>query len=248
MTRRRTLLGAVAAGVAGALAGCSAPRRGDEATATTDRELPLARLGTPPTICAEPPRPAPGIEAVVDPAFAREWRGHEVGGYGRDGRLPADARVIGLTADGRARAYPLSVLTRHEVVDDAFGGPVVVTFCPLCNSGMVADRRVDGRALTFEVSGLLWRAPGLLAADAEADGTVVAASRGSGGEFRNRGNLVLFDRETGSYWSQVLATAICGPHRGRELRVRPSTVATWAEWRAEHPDTRVLLPPPHSGT
>jgi hypothetical protein len=58
----------------------------------------------------------------------------------------------------------------------------------------------------------------------------------------------MYDRATGSYWSQILATAICGPMTDTELAIVPSTVATWAEWRDEFPETDVLLPPPHSET
>jgi hypothetical protein len=58
----------------------------------------------------------------------------------------------------------------------------------------------------------------------------------------------MVDAATGSYWSQLLAQAICGPRTGDELAIRPSTVATWKAWRARRPSTEVLLPPPHSGT
>ena len=67
------------------------------------------------------------------------------------------------------------------------------------------------------------------------------------GAVRNTGNLLLLDRATGSYWSQLLARAICGPARGSELSVLPATTARWGEWRRAHPDTEVLLPPPRSG-
>jgi hypothetical protein len=74
---------------------------------------------------------------------------------------------------------------------------------------------------------------------ADADGTTDPA--------RN-GNLVMLDDVTGSYWSQFLGRAICGPAEGTRLEIRPSTVATWGDWRRDHPATDVLLPPPRSGT
>lgn len=72
------------------------------------------------------------------------------------------------------------------------------------------------------------------------------ATDGSRTGVRNSGNLVLYDAATGSYWSQILVRAICGPRRGDDLEIAPSTVATWGEWRRERPETDVLLPPPRS--
>jgi hypothetical protein len=63
---------------------------------------------------------------------------------------------------------------------------------------------------------------------------------------RAAGNLVMVDDATGSYWSQLLARAICGPRAGDSLRIRPSTLTTWGKWRATHPETELLLPPPYS--
>jgi hypothetical protein len=183
------------------------------------------------------------IPAITDPAFARDWEGLELTASSapfRESvrpRLSSGSPVIGVARDGRARAYPLSVLNWHEVVNDRFGGPLLVTYCPLCGSGVVAERRVgvgtdpggsgggatdapgDGRSTPFGVSGLLWR-----------------------------GNLVLYDRATGSRWSQLLARAIRGPRTGERLRSLPSRLTTWGEWREGNPGTEVLLPPPRSDT
>ena len=109
---------------------------------------------------------------------------------------------------------------------------------------MVADRRVDGTAATFDVSGLLWKPPRINTAASEKEGRVFS-DREEG--VSNSGNLVMYDDVTGSYWSQMLAQAICGPRAGTRLGIRPSSVATFGEWRAEHPGTEVLLPPPRSG-
>ena len=118
-----------------------------------------------------------------------------------------------------ARAYPLKLLNWHEVVNDSFGGPLLVTYCPICRSGLVARRRVGGEPSTFGVSGHLFRE-----------------------------NLVLYDESTGTLWSQLLATAIRGPRTGETLSVLPSGLTTWGRWRERFPRGEVLLPPPLSDT
>jgi hypothetical protein len=163
------------------------------------------------------PLPRDYIPAIVDPAFGDDWSGSD--GDGREPTLTPDSPVLGVARDGRARAYPLRILNRHEVVNDRFAGPIAVTYCVLCGSGVVFRRRVTGRRTRFGVSGKLWRS-----------------------------DLVMYDRLTDSLWSQILATAIDGPRTGDRLEILPSTLTTWAEWRSLHPGTRVLLPPPHSGT
>jgi hypothetical protein len=153
-----------------------------------------------------------GIPAITTPVFASDWSSV-------DATLDDEESVIGVVVGDEARAYPLAVLNWHEVVNDDFGGPLLVTYCPLCGSGVVADREVAGEVRTFGVSGLLWQS-----------------------------DLVMYDAESESLWSQLLATAIRGPLTGTELALRPSTMATWGEWRREHPKTQVLLPPPESDT
>ncbi|WP_370515787.1 DUF3179 domain-containing protein [Halapricum sp. CBA1109] len=158
-----------------------------------------------------------GIPAITDPAFAADWSGVE--NRGESLELDDEDTVVGVARDGEARAYPLRILDWHEVVNDEFGGPLLVTFCPLCGSGMTAVRRVDGEVTTFGVSGLLFRS-----------------------------DLVMYDAATESLWSQIMATAIRGPRTGESLALVPSSLTTWGEWRTDHPRTRVLLPPPDSGT
>ena len=126
--------------------------------------------------------------------------------------LPDSSLVIGVERRGEARAYPVDLLALHEVVNDVVGGdPVAVSWCPLCATALGFERRVEGRTLTFGVSGFLYKA-----------------------------NLVMFDRETGSLWSQLLGGAVTGRMRGRELRRIALIQTTWAKWRQAHPDTRVL--------
>lgn len=147
--------------------------------------------------------------------------------------LPDDAIVVGLTAgdgaDERARAYPLDVLRDHETVNDRFCGPALVTYCPLCRSGLVATRRVDGAATRFQVTGLLWKSSGPYGALSRQEDRVFGADADGETEAARNGNLVMLDDATGSYWSQFLGRAICGPVEGTTLEIRPSTVATWGE-------------------
>jgi hypothetical protein len=217
---------------------------------TTVEPTSLAERGFPEDICAEE-RTDIGIYAVTEPAFAVDWSDVTVPErYSETGRLPEEATVVGIQREDVARAYPVSVLWYHEIVNDVFpdGTPLAVTFCSLCNSGMVGDRRVDGRTLQFRMSGQLWRPPSLQTRIRESNDEVFAVGRENPdpGSVKNTGNLVLLDAESGSFWSQLLATAICGPMEGKSLSIVVSTTATWGEWRRDHPDSEVLLPPPHS--
>jgi hypothetical protein len=213
--RRRAFLAAAATG---ALAGC-AGYRGRSSSVDPLADLPVSESA----LVDGTPRDA--IPAITDPTFAADWSSvvlearTEFGVRTITPRLAGFDRVIGVERDGVDRAYPLRVLDWHEAVNDAFGGPLVVTYCPLCGSAVVADRTVAGATRTFGVSGKLWR-----------------------------DNLVLYDAGTESLWAQVAATAIRGPLTGTELRLRPASLTTWDDWRTAHPDTDVLLPPPYSGT
>lgn len=154
------------------------------------------------------------IPAITDPAFDTNWADADV-----DAELAGDDRVIGVERDGAARAYPLGILNWHEIVNDEFGGPLLVTFCPLCDSGVTGVRRVDGEPTTFGVSGMLWKS-----------------------------DLVMYDDRTESLRNQIRAQAIRGPETGERIDIVPSTLTTLDAWRGEYPDTEVLLPPPASGT
>ena len=238
--RRRSLLAACCGGVA-ALAGCGergdAGAPGDEGSETTTPTATPERRSVNgvdvPVPRSELQRGAArdAIAAIVDPVFGEDWSGismevnMNVGSYTSRPRLSADDRVIGVTRAGEARAYPLKLLVRHEVVNDSFptaeggDGPLLVTYCPLCGSALTAVRRAGDMEATFGVSGLL---------------------------FRN--DLVMYDAATDSFWSQVAATAIRGPRTGETLELVPSTLTTLGEWRETHPETVVLRPPPDSGT
>lgn len=263
---RRELLRALSAAGLGAVAGCvdageslldvgdrddptvtGRPGPGDSAT---EGYPSLAESGFPSTVCEESTQPWALLE-IDDPTFAATWPDDVADRYGDSGELHDDEVVVGRAGpdEGRPRAYPVSVLWYHEVVEDDHGDDaVLVTYCSLCRSGMIASRVVEGVERSFRATGLLWRPPDVYAsAAAEDDRSFGATVEDVDPAVRVTGNLVLVDRESGSYWSQLLARAICGPLEDVALDILPSTVTTWGEWRREHADTEVLVPPPYSG-
>jgi len=120
--------------------------------------------------------------------------------------------VILVQANGDARAYPLQILMWHEIVNDTVGGvPLAVTFCPLCNTAIAFERTLDGRVLDFGTSGRL-----------------------------RFSNLIMYDRQTESWWQQAGGDAIAGDLAGRRLAFYPAAIISWAEFREAHPDGKVL--------
>lgn len=150
--------------------------------------------------------PRDGIPSIDAPVFKKASEIDDLG--------PHDP-VIRLEVEGVARAYPLRVLTWHEIVNDTVGSiPVVVTYCPLCNSAVVFDRRLeDGSIPTFGVSGLL----------------------------RNS-DMVMYDRDTDSWWQQFTGEAIVGARAGTRLKMIPSRVEGFVDFARAHPDGDVLVP------
>lgn len=260
---RRSLLAALGLGTSG-LAGCGDAVDSDatgEATANgSDRNASgIAEYGIPSTICEEQIKTDHGIPAITDPAFGPDWADITPAPEYRFNdatALRAEQTIIGLEGPDGARAYPLAVLYSHEIVNDTLGRagsdehePVIVTYCPICRSGLVANRQIDGEATTFRVSGLLWMPERIRQAASERDNRTFGAGREGGeADMTRGGNLVMYDEATLSYWSQILGEAICGPKAGDRLSIVPSTVTTWGEWQTDHPETEVLLPPPRSTT
>jgi hypothetical protein len=122
--------------------------------------------------------------------------------------------VIALSIGEDARAYPLRVLIWHEIANDVVGGtPVTVTYCPLCNAALVFERVVDGRVLDF----------------------------GTTGKLRNS-DLVMYDRQTESWWQQFTGEAIVGAMTGRHLRLVPSRLESFDRFRHRFPEGQVLVP------
>ncbi|MCY4064058.1 MAG: DUF3179 domain-containing protein, partial [Chloroflexi bacterium] len=168
---------------------------------------------------------------LMDVCKSQEGVFYEImsGGVGRDGIPPIDhpqfddlatadlwlqpaSPVIALEIDGVARAYPLAILTRHEIANDVINDVhVAVTFCPLCNSAIVFDRRVDGDILRFGVSGLL----------------------------RNS-DLIMWDDMTQTLWQQLTGEGIVGAHTGRLLDIVPSQLVGYAAFKAQYPQGQVL--------
>ena len=146
------------------------------------------------------------IPAIDDPLFAPAA---SVAG------LPGSEPVIAVSIAGDARAYPLRILMWHEIVNDTVGGtPVAVTFCPLCNSGVVYDRRVAGAVLDF----------------------------GTTGKLRNS-DLVMYDRQTGSWWQQFTGEGIVGAHTGAALAALPARLESFAHFKARAGAEALVLVP-----
>ncbi len=124
--------------------------------------------------------------------------------------------VIALEVEGEAKAYPLSILMYHEIVNDDIGGiPIIATYCPLCNAAIVFDRRVqkDGKTqtLTFGVSGML----------------------------RNS-DMVMWDHETESWWQQITGEGIVGNYAGTDLELLPSLLISFEQFATSYPEGLVL--------
>lgn len=130
----------------------------------------------------------------------------------QDQLLSPESPVIGLTIEGESRAYPIAILNWHELVNDRFGDrAVLVSYCPLCGTAMVFDAHFDEQPVEFGVSGLLYNS-----------------------------DLLLYDRQTESLWSQITGEAVTGARKGQQLTLLPSTLTSWQRWRQQHPDTRLL--------
>jgi hypothetical protein len=148
--------------------------------------------------------PKDGIPAIDAPKYgsiadARRW-------------LSDRSPVISLELAGTARAYPLAILIWHEIANDALGGvPVVVTFCPLCNTALVFEREFDGVVQDFGTTGNL-----------------------------RFSDLVMYDRQTESWWQQATGQAIVGQLTGEQLTFVPAQIVSLADFAAAHPDGDVL--------
>ena len=148
--------------------------------------------------------PKDGIPSIDDPSFvspeaAQAW-------------IEPQEPVIALEIRGEARAYPLQILTFHEIVNDRVNGvPVAVTFCPLCYSAIVFERTLGGEPVEFGVSGLL-----------------------------RKSDLVMYDRKTETLWQQLNGKAIVGDLTGQQLKRVPSQIISFTQFRAAYPNGRVL--------
>ena len=215
------------------------PDSQDSSTASTGESDQPANAGDSDALLIEPdPNFAQELaEAGISTAlWQTDFSRHTVpfneifsGGVGRDGIPPIDnpkfttpaladdwlgalEPVISLEIGGDARAYPLQILTWHEVVNDVVGGePVLVTFCPLCNSALAFERTLFGMVFDFGVSGNL----------------------------RNS-DLIMWDRQTQSWWQQLSGEGIVGLLAGQQLTFLPAQIISWADFKEAHPEGQVL--------
>ncbi len=148
------------------------------------------------------------LRDLIKPIYIPKYDPIEEGDWLRDTDM-----VIGYASqNGEAFAYPIKILNFHEIVNDVIAGvPVLISYCPLCASGVVYSRELDGDILLFGNTSALFES-----------------------------DLVMFDHQTGSYWFQVLGEAIVGPLTRKRLTMLPSTTITWVQWKELHPDTQIL--------
>ena len=147
--------------------------------------------------------PRDGIPAIHNPIFVEASEADF---------LNDTDRVLGLTRNGVTKAYPIRIMDRHEIVNDRFGDePIVVTYCPLCFSGMAFKATIGGEVRRFGVSGLLYNS-----------------------------DVLLYDYESNSLWSQIMSTAISGPMKGADVEAVAVAHTTWRDWKARYPDTQAL--------
>lgn len=145
-----------------------------------------------------------GIPSIDNPSFVSQ---HKASDW-----LQPNEPVIVLVIDGIARAYPIQVLIWHEITNDELAGiPVAVTFCPLCYSAIVFDRRIAGEPLEFGVSGFL-----------------------------RHSDMIMYDRKTESLWQQFSGEALVGDHIGKQLTIIPSQLISFDHFRHSYPDAEVL--------
>jgi hypothetical protein len=151
--------------------------------------------------------PRDGIPAIWEPAHVP---------VAREGRLDDREPVLTYEHPGEAaRAYPVRYLMWHEIVNDVVGGlPIAVTYCPLCNSAMVFDARLDGVRHMFGVSGLL-----------------------------RHSDMIMYDRQTESWWQQAVGEGVVGHHAGARLRPLAAWMESWGEFRERNPDGLVMDEP-----
>jgi len=148
--------------------------------------------------------PMDGIPSIDDPKFisvseADEWIGD-------------DELVLALEHKGITRVYPLQILVFHEIVNDFIAeDPILITYCPLCGSGIAYEGKIGDERVEFGTSGKLYNS-----------------------------NLVMYDRKTQSYWTQIGGLAIVGELTG--MRLTPVSIDTvvWRDWKVAHPDSEVL--------
>lgn len=126
--------------------------------------------------------------------------------------LKKEDLVIGVNYDGDVRAYPIKILSWHEIVNDTIGGKdVLISYSPLCGSGVVYSRKVEDKTLTFGNTGALYESC-----------------------------TVIYDVDSNSYWWQVNGQSIRGEYIDKKMTIEPAMITTWEAWYKEYPNSQVL--------
>ncbi len=173
-----------------------------QGTAQNKKGFDLSRATIPTIEIKDGGPPRDGIPSIDNPKFLSA----------RQARIADQERVLGVNHNGIAKAYPINILNFHEIVNDYFGEhPIVVTYCPLCGSGIAFDAKINGERKTFGVSGLLYNS-----------------------------DVLLYDRETESLWSQLKNQSVSGEMTGLSLVKIATANTTWGNWKENHPETLVL--------
>ncbi len=221
---------------------CQTPQHTDDATQdnppTTESDTPTdfeQNPGATPLLDGEIQTTSDGTKYIVNPNEILSG-GPPKGGIGFDRGIPALAEknidfvtvqvadkwiqdqelVLALQYDGVKRVYPLQILVFHEIVNDEINGlPILITYCPLCGSGIAYERTI------------------------ELNGQKVATRFGTSGKLYNS-NLVMYDESTDTYWQQIDGKAIVGKLTGQELNKISIDTVAWRDWKKAHPESEVL--------
>jgi len=180
----------------------------DEASEISQREIMMTEGGVkylvdPSKILSGGP-PKDGIPSIDNPKFvtvaeADEW-------------IEDNELVLAIIYKHVKRVYPLQIMVWHEIVNDEIvGDPVLITYCPLCGSGIAFEGKIDGAEVEFGTSGKLYNS-----------------------------NLVMYDRKTNSYWTQIDGLAVVGELTGTKLKPVSIDTVVWRDWKKTHPDSEVL--------
>ncbi len=162
----------------------------------TKHSIPIDEI-----LAGGPPRD--GIPALSNPKFVSAEKADFV---------KKDDRVLGLFINGEAKAYPIKIMNWHEIVNDTVGGKkVMISYCPLCGTGMAFDPNIKGKHYTFGVSGLLYKS-----------------------------DVLMYDHQTESLWSQIKQEAVTGKRTGTRIKMINLSHTTWEGWKKKHPKTLVL--------
>jgi len=148
--------------------------------------------------------PKDGIPSIDNPKF--------VSVQNADNWIEDNELVLAIIYKEEKRVYPLQILVWHEIVNDFIANdPILITYCPLCGSGIAYERTINGQAVEFGTSGKLYNS-----------------------------NLIMYDRLTDSYWTQIDGIAVTGELTGTELQELSIDTVVWRDWKKVHSDSLVL--------